>query len=51
MSPRQFWKSTPRKLCALSKVHAEINGGNKNKSSKGKTLDKPETTVDNLPFM
>lgn len=25
MTEQQFWKSTPRKLSALSRIHAEVN--------------------------
>lgn len=29
MTPREFWHSTPRKLSALVKIHAELNAPQK----------------------
>ena len=34
MTPAAFWKSTPRKLSILSKVHAEVNGSVNDKDKK-----------------
>ena len=46
MSAIQFWKSTPRKLHALCKVHSELN------DPKEKPKDKEEPVfVDQLDFM
>ena len=42
MSPREFWRCTPRKLAALSEVHAEMNNPKKKK--------KGPTTIDGVPF-
>jgi hypothetical protein len=33
MSPRLFWKTSPRKFNALCKVHARLNGADKKKSA------------------
>ena len=35
MSPRAFWRITPRKLCALAAIHSELNSVDNEK-------DKPE---------
>lgn len=46
MSPREFWRCTPRKLAALSDVHAEMN--NPKKKQKGPmTID--GVPVNNIP--
>lgn len=42
MSPREFWKCTPRKLATLSEVHAEMNNPKQKK--------KGPLTVDGVPI-
>lgn len=34
MDEKQFWRCTPRKLSALSRVHAEVNNPEEHKKSK-----------------
>lgn len=67
MSPRTFWRCTPRKLAALCEMHEKLN--NPKKKKKPITIDgvpyddirdsrsvnggvgKPNAFIDELPFM
>lgn len=67
MSSREFWRCTPRKLAALSEVHADLNNPKKKKGPvtvDGVPVDEipdarknsggvgtPNAFVDQLPFM
>lgn len=59
MTPRYFWRCTPRKFNSLCKVHARLNSANNNNkkgaSSHRNTRDKhkpipknPETFIDKI---
>ena len=50
MSPRQFWRTTPRKFSALCDVHVDLNTTDKNKNRRNKQTEK-QVYVDQLSFM
>lgn len=49
MSPRQFWRTTPRKFGALCEVHVDLNSTDKDK--KRDKNAQQVTYVDQLSFM
>lgn len=55
MSPRVFWRTTPRKFSALCQVHVDLNDPDKNKktkqNSRGGVSQQPTAYVDQLSFM
>lgn len=56
MTPRLFWRTTPKKFFALLQVHMELNEvpdkhGNKHHQRKRKGVGAPEVYVDQLSFM
>lgn len=50
MSPRQFWRTTPRKFGALCDVHVDLNATDANKKGRNKRTEK-QVYVDQLSFM
>lgn len=57
MSPRLFWRTTPKKFFALLQVHVEVNEvpdkkGRRHHQRKNKNgVGQPEVYVDQLSFM
>lgn len=54
MSPRLFWRITPRKFSALCQVHVDLNDTSKTDNKKGKHASvpkQPDAYVDQLSFM
>ena len=53
MSPRLFWKTSPRKFNALCKVHARLNGAKEKPGAphapKGKGGKKPKQAIARQP--
>lgn len=50
MSPRTFWRTTPKMFFALLQTHVEVNGGKKREKSRG-VSKQPTAYVDQLSFM
>lgn len=50
MSPRQFWRTTPRKFGALCDVHVDLNTTDKNRKRRTKRTEQ-QVYVDQLSFM
>lgn len=54
MNPKQFWKTTPRKFCALCDTHADLNTppDRKGKGRKrGSSANQRGQYIDQLTFM
>jgi hypothetical protein len=50
MTPRQFWRTTPRKFGALCDVHVDLNSTDKKGDGRNSRTQK-EIYVDQLSFM
>lgn len=50
MSPRLFWRTTPRKFSALCQVHIDVNSTDKKGKNQG-AVGQPDAYVDQLDFM
>lgn len=50
MTPRMFWRTTPRKFQALCLVHKDLNSSGEERKDKQVGVGRPDTFIDQLPI-